>query len=155
MRTAQEWNRSLRMPDLKDLANRLEREVLPEMQRRASARAVQTALTIVGDLAYHTPVDKSTALSNWQVTQGAPAVGTIKAHYPGEKGSTFGSSAAKVLELAKGVLARKRAGVKIYITNNLPYIRPLNDGHSKQAPAGFIERAILLGRRSGAKVTGG
>lgn len=27
----------------------------------------------------------------------------------------------------------------IYIANNLPYIVPLNNGHSKQAPARFVE----------------
>ena len=27
----------------------------------------------------------------------------------------------------------------IYISNNLPYIVPLNNGHSKQAPARFVE----------------
>ena len=29
-----------------------------------------------------------------------------------------------------------------YITNNVPYINKLNDGHSSQAPAHFVEAAI-------------
>jgi hypothetical protein len=33
----------------------------------------------------------------------------------------------------------------VYISNNLPYIDRLNKGHSKQAPAGFIESAINAG----------
>ena len=32
--------------------------------------------------------------------------------------------------------------MSIWITNNLPYILPLNDGWSTQAPAGFIEAAV-------------
>ena len=31
---------------------------------------------------------------------------------------------------------------KAFISNNVPYIRRLNDGHSKQAPVGFIQRAV-------------
>lgn len=30
------------------------------------------------------------------------------------------------------------------ITNNLPYINRLNNGHSKQSPAHFVEKAIML-----------
>lgn len=33
----------------------------------------------------------------------------------------------------------------IHITNNLPYIGALNDGHSKQAPAGFVRTAVMEG----------
>lgn len=46
------------------------------------------------------------------------------------------------------------AGSDIHITNNVPYIVPLNDGHSHQAPAGFVETAIQVGANAarGAKV---
>jgi hypothetical protein len=37
----------------------------------------------------------------------------------------------------------------IYICNNLPYIIPLNQGHSKQAPVGFIETAVQSGMGQG------
>jgi hypothetical protein len=33
----------------------------------------------------------------------------------------------------------------IHITNNVPYIVPLNEGHSAQAPVGFVETAIQNG----------
>ncbi len=59
----------------------------------------------------------------------------------------LGASAAETINQARAVLATKKPGQKIYITNNLPYIRRLNDGYSKQAPAGFVERAVLIGRK--------
>jgi hypothetical protein len=34
------------------------------------------------------------------------------------------------------------AGGVVEITNNVEYIAKLNDGHSAQAPAGFIEAAV-------------
>lgn len=37
-------------------------------------------------------------------------------------------------------------GLSITQGSNLPYIGALNDGHSRQSPAGFIDRAQLLGQ---------
>lgn len=131
---------------LLDLANSLERKA-KAIDNAASQTAVDTALAIVGDLAYKTPVDTSQALSNWQVTLDTPATGNISPHYPGLQGSTQRASAAETLNLAKAVLKTKKPGQAIYITNNLPYIKRLNDGYSAQAPAGFVERAVLIGRK--------
>lgn len=133
------------MTTLIELADKLEKSVTG-LERAASDKAVRKALTIISSLAYSTPVDKSTAVSNWQVGLGAPVAMTIPAHFPGEHGSTFSASAAKTIEDAKLILAGKQPGVSIFISNPLPYIQVLNDGHSKQAPAGFVERAVLLGR---------
>lgn len=131
--------------DLFGLASKLE-EKADLIEQAASDAAVATALAIVGDLAYKTPVDTSQALSNWQVTLGSPAESKINAYYPGQRGSSQRASAAQVLNLAKAVLSQKKPGQPIYITNNLPYIRKLNEGSSLQQPAGFVERAVLLGR---------
>lgn len=40
----------------------------------------------------------------------------------------------------------------INISNNLPYIRRLNEGHSKQAPANFVEKAVMVGKRQGKEI---
>ncbi|UAG58578.1 hypothetical protein Kaya_041 [Pseudomonas phage Kaya] len=131
---------------LLDLADRLEKKA-KAIDEAASQNAVDTALAIVGDLAYKTPVDTSQALSNWRVTLDSPATGTIAPHYPGLQGSSQRASAAETINAAKSVLANKKPGQAIFITNNLPYIRRLNDGYSAQAPAGFVERAVLIGRK--------
>lgn len=52
-------------------------------------------------------------------------------------------------EKALPVTAAYKLSDTIYISNNLPYIRPLNDGHSTQAPAGFVDAAIQRGVRQG------
>ena len=131
---------------LLDLVTSLEKKA-KAIDEAASKLAVDTALTIVGDLAYKTPVDTSQALSNWQVSLGSPVDSKIPPYYPGEGGSTRNSSAQSTIDAAKNALKQKRPGVTIYISNVLPYIRRLNDGYSKQAPAGFVERAVLIGRK--------
>ena len=131
---------------LLELAERLEARI-KEIDEQGSDVAVKVALTIITDLAYRTPVDTSRAISNWQVTLGAPAIGNIAPHYAGRLGSTYSASASETVSLAKLILKSKKPGQAIYITNSLPYIRRLNEGSSQQAPAGFVERAILLGRK--------
>lgn len=137
---------------LLDLADSLDKKAAV-IGKAASDTAVKIALTIVGDLAYHTPVDTSQALSNWDVTLDAPATGKHGPHVRGKHGSTQQESAAQTLNEAKTVLAGKQPGQAIFITNNQPYIRRLNEGYSKQVPAGFVERAVLIGRKLKAKFT--
>jgi hypothetical protein len=131
---------------LLDLAERMEK-IAKALPKAASDLAVETALAIVGDLSFKTPVDTSKALSNWIVTLGAASGDKISPHYPGKGGSTQKASAETNLALAKAVLKHKKPGQPIFITNNLPYIRRLNNGYSGQQPAGFVERSVLIGRR--------
>lgn len=132
--------------NLLDLANRMD-ALNTSIHAAASNTAKKVAETIVSDLAFKTPVDTSQALSNWTVTLDRPDVGTIDPHYPGEFGSTQVASAQQTINEARDVLKLKKPGQPIFITNNLPYIRRLNDGYSGQAPAGFVERAVLIGRK--------
>ena len=131
---------------LLDLAASMEKKARA-VEEAACKLAVETAQTIVGDLTFKTPVDTSQALSNWIVTLDSPSTQTVKPHFTGEGGSTQRASAAETINQARAILAKKKPGRKIYITNNLPYIRRLNDGYSKQAPAGFVERSVLIGRK--------
>lgn len=133
------------MGTLKGLARRMN-ERADKLDEEASDAAVQVALTIVGSLAYDTPVDVSTALSNWQIGLGSPVPTDRAAFYPGEKGSTYRSSAQATIAAAREILAAKVPGQPIYISNLLPYIRRLNAGYSKQHPGAFVETAVLRGR---------
>lgn len=117
----------------------------------ANEAAKKVALTVISDLAYKTPVDTSQAISNWVLTIGRRAVSTIKPHFPGKHGSSYRASAAETIALAKVQLQSKKPGQVIWIQNLLPYIKRLNDGYSAQQPAGFVERAVLLGRLTIAK----
>ncbi|AHI60028.1 TPA: hypothetical protein NNT57_004606 [Salmonella enterica] len=130
--------------NLLDLANDMSK-LSKQVNKAANDAAIQVALTIVGELAFKTPVDTSKALSSWFVTLGSPTSLVGRAHYVGESGSTKNMSATETLAQARKVLSNKKAGQVIYITNNQPYIKRLNEGYSQQQAAGFVERAVLIG----------
>lgn len=134
------------MTKLRNLAANLRKRV-GEIDKQANQLAIRTAETIVGDLVQVTPVDTSQALSNWQVGVGAKPDDSIGPYFPGEGGSTQSASASAALDAARQVLRTKKPGQTIYISNVLRYIGRLNEGSSSQAPAGFVERAVLLGRK--------
>lgn len=134
------------MKDLGYLANRMKqlREAVP---KAANKLAIDVAKIIQTDLVYVTPVDTSDALSNWVLTVGEQwAVWIQGGYYTGEQGSTQEASARAALQQGERQLATKQPGMPIFITNNAPHIKLLNDGSSRQAPAGFVERSALLGR---------
>jgi hypothetical protein len=60
-------------------------------------------------------------------------------------------SASIAIGDARGILTNKKPGQSIYVQNNASYIKRLNEGSSTQAPAGFVEAAILFAR----KIVGG
>lgn len=42
-------------------------------------------------------------------------------------------------------MGRGESASKIIFSNNVPYAIRLNEGHSKQAPSGFVQRALRAG----------
>jgi hypothetical protein len=105
----------------------------------------KVALSIDSTVVMVTPVDTGRARSNWQVEIGKKANGTIEPHVPGLEGSTVGPNTQIALALGAAAIATYKGGETIHLTNNLPYIGALNRGHSAQAPAGFVESAVLNG----------
>lgn len=109
---------------------------------------VENVSKLIGEVAFAafqaivsaTPVDTGRARGNWipaigrEQTQPTDDVDKSGTGRLGQTQQLFGN-----YELADG---------KIFITNNLPYIQRLNEGHSMQAPAGFVEQGILAGVRA-------
>lgn len=80
------------------------------------------------------------ARNNWIVTINTPST---EARYTGPFDPT---GQARVLE-NQTVIQNNKRGRPVYIANNLNYISLLNDGFSSQAPAGFVQSAMLIGMR--------
>lgn len=102
----------------------------------------------------NTPVDTGYARSNWTPELDRAFVGLSPARVPGERGSTAAENAAATIEAGTPTIEAFEiiANREIHITNNAPHIQPLNNGHSKQAPAGFVQVAGWRGcRRCGAR----
>ncbi len=90
------------------------REVATELFRRVIMR---------------TPVDKGTARGNWQATIGEPSTAVL---------DTTDPSGSETIEKMANEVAKAKAGDTVFLANNLPYILPLEYGHSKQAPNGMV-----------------
>lgn len=85
-----------------------------------------------------TPVDTGRARGNWQLSVGESPEGEtgLLDGSTRDLAGDEGSSAAVTRGLAK--IAGLQPYATIFIGNNVPYIVPLEEGHSKQAPRGMV-----------------
>lgn len=89
----------------------------------AGEAAVTLALTLHSKVSAKTPVDSGRARANWFLAEGAPRIDTTESTTPVSPPPLTGKSV-------------------IYLTNSLPYIVPLEYGHSQQAPFGMLRVSI-------------
>lgn len=130
------------MGDLKDFRRRM--VIHADKLGQGVTRVVRkTALVADQAVVTGTPVDTGRARSNWITRMGEAEDSTIDPYSPGEGGSTGPQNTQAAIEQCQRVVASYQLGGNIHITNNLPYIQRLNDGHSQQAPANFVETAVL------------
>lgn len=89
-----------------------------------------------------TPADTGQAISSWKIGINYAPRG-VRTFAAGSKGSTRMANVSAVLSLELPKLETRRTGQTVYIVNTTSYIELLNAGRSKQAPAGFIDKARL------------
>jgi len=85
-----------------------------------------------------TPVDTGWASANWWLSTGTPAT---------DNTGKYDSSAVTARSAHNGttdIFAWTPNKGPIYITNNVAYITRLNNGYSKQAPAGYVDNAVQI-----------
>ena len=103
-----------------------------------------------------TPVDTGTARSNWVGTLNAPFNGVIPPYSPSVKAGLNESANAQAA-IAQGLSAIRLFNAlrdrSLHFTNNVGYIRKLNNGHSMQAPIMFVQKAIQVGAQAVRGVT--
>lgn len=107
-----------------DMDRAYKNKVVDTQEKRVRA----TALAILADLTLQTPVDTGRARANWLPSFGSPRTTTVEAD-GGISQINFGGW---------------KLGTSIFISNNLPYIRRLNEGWSKQAPASFVDKIVQV-----------
>lgn len=139
------------MKTLLDLAKRMD-YLAVAIPKAASDNISQTAELLQVGLTAHTPVDTSKALSNWVLTVEEPFDLELDAYRLGSGGSTQNASIAEALTQGRQQLKLKKPGMPVFLSNNANYIRDLNDGSSSQAPAGFIEREVMIARKYSRKI---
>lgn len=82
-----------------------------------------------------TPVDTGMAQSNWMLSSGTYSTATTDEH---------DLTGAIGLKRAADFIANYdfTKGDSVFITNSMPYIGPLENGHSKQAPNGMVKVTV-------------
>lgn len=80
-----------------------------------------------------TPVKTGRARANWQAAEGSP-----------DRTVTQQTDKAGTITFTRAAAMFRQVGIdrKLYFTNSLPYILPLEFGHSKQAPGGMVRLTI-------------
>jgi hypothetical protein len=120
---------------------------LPDrIEQAASDLVCEVIIQMATNLIEHTPVDITTAASNWIASLNTPNLFELPAIVPGTAGSTAGQSRSEAVEHVRRVVADKEPGEAVWLSNIVPYMVYLtNYGTSKQEPAGFFERGVLVG----------
>jgi len=118
--------------DLNDLADWMEKTG-DQFEIRASEMVGQMALQAGTMVAIGTPVDTGRARANWFAGAADDPSALTEQTDPSAM-----LSISRIKEAAENV----GKGESVFLYNNLPYVAGLNDGNSKQAPAGFVENAI-------------
>lgn len=95
-------------------------------------------------LVYSTPVLSGRARANWQGSIGSIPKNTL--YYPHPAAPTTPSQgASEGLRSLDAAIAAYNGRAYMAFTNNLDYMDALNNGYSRQAPAGFVEKAVQAG----------
>jgi hypothetical protein len=113
-------------------------EIGRELELFVERLMTKITLDIIANLIETTPVDTGWARANWIPGLGLSDV--PPAPTPDERlaGSAEGAQSAAMSSVISGY---EFPGI-IQIGNGVPYIGALNDGHSQQTPAGFVQRGI-------------
>ena len=100
-------------------------------------------LDLLRRLSFRTPKDTGRAAGSWMISADTPTTEMLPEGDYGQYQSNESAAAA-----AEAVAQRLLSSVRSdpyhvwWVVNNVPYIEPLNNGHSQQAPAGFVELIV-------------
>lgn len=108
--------------------------VITELKEFVGVRIRKLALDCTANFIETTPVDTGWARSNWVPSIGSPHETPVG--NPG--GINIGAQQAGMAEIGSYQVPMGA----VFISNNVPYIQVLNNGHSKQSPAGFVQMGI-------------
>ncbi|MCK9569012.1 hypothetical protein M0R72_08730 [Candidatus Pacearchaeota archaeon] len=108
-------------------------------------------LAIAGEEIIATPVKTGRAMGSWVASLGHPPTVVIDGLASADRMANAAEASARAIRQATATIRRFRLGREgivrsgegdIWLVNSTPYILDLNNGSSRQAPAGFIDLAL-------------
>lgn len=118
--------------DLNSFSKRI-KTIAQGIERNVDKQVIKTAILASQAVITATPVDTGRARSNWLASAGTSINEPIDREERGANTTLSENNAA---------ISSRKSGQNVYISNNLPYIKRLNEGYSQQAPAMFVEKAV-------------
>ena len=109
------------------------RRIEEDTLRRQSQVVRKIILDAFTSVIYMSPVAEGRFRGNWQSAVGEAPTGTVELVDP---------SGAIVIAQITGVVEQMDPGDVVYLVNNLEYARPLEEGHSQQAPEGMVALTV-------------
>jgi len=106
-----------------------------ELMEKLTGLGLGTAIQVFNNIIIETPVDTGRARGNWQATLTTPASGEISKE----------AANANNTDITKDIQSWKITDIA-YLTNNLPYIEPLELGWSGQRPDGWVRANVSKGQ---------
>ena len=98
-------------------------------------RAVrQSVVLATQSLVLRSPVDTGRFRANWVMGVGSMNLSTSL---------TTSKDGSAAIERIANQMQAQEGGAVFYITNSLPYARPLEYGHSNQAPNGMVRLTVV------------
>lgn len=115
--------------------------------KAAELACQKVAMDVLSAVVMATPVDTGRARGNWQASVGTKVDTEVeRADKGGQATATTGAIKIGQMQVPYGQT--------IWITNNVPYIERLEDGHSSDKPDGILVPALNHVRSTSLNVTG-
>ncbi len=137
--------------DAEEIRNALQAEISDIVREDAEAitRAVVLATPVGNPALWASPAPAGykpgTHRGNWRISFGTPNASVLN-----RRDTTGGPTIAEAFQrIREWTRKSKRLGrhPRLILENNAPAIGRLNTGWSTQAPAGFIDKAVAIGRQ--------
>ncbi len=123
------------------MADRQVRAIVRGLNELTARVVTKITLDVTANLIEATPVDTGWARANWVPSVGLPALKDLPPRRPDDGQAVTQAAATQQGAIAALIGYTLKRG-RVFVTNNVPYILSLNDGTSKKAGPGFVQRAV-------------
>lgn len=115
--------------------------IINGLDELVSSSVLKLSTNVQANLIETTPVDLGWARANWFMSKTVPYIVDIY-HFDPTPANVARATLKATANALRVTASYSLSDGSVFITNNVPYINRLNHGHSKQAPPGFVQRAI-------------
>lgn len=113
--------------------------IIADLEKFTAEKVVRLALDLTHNLVPATPIDIGWARAGWVPSIGTPYLGGADLR---PDRVLVSIALGKQAEASAAILSYSLDQGPVFVSNNVRYIQVLNNGHSRQAPVGYVEATI-------------